>query len=531
MQILGREEWLWAIKASVLIVILTTVPYVVGYCCSTPERIFTGAFYDLSDYNSHLAKIQQGYRGSWQWKIPFTSEPHRGGLIHPFYLALGHLARSLNLNLALTYHLARFVGGVLALTLAYRFIAIFLEKVEWRRTAFLLASLGSGLGWLLKPLFPPNIFPIDFWLSDFYLFFSIMAFPHFSFSLSFMLIAWILLLRKGKGPGKGEALGAALSGLALALIHPYMPLILDLVPALFWSIEAVGKKSFPFRKFATLGLMLLFQAPYVLYCYFLFNHNPVFSGWISQNLTLSPPFYHYLLGSGIIGLLAGLGAFAPGIPFQKKAFPLLWATIALVLAYGPWNFQRRLTEGWTLAGGVLASWGWHKVLEPQLLKISIAGIKTFRFALIVLTSLSNLVLLSLAIYGIMTGYSDFFYPAEVVKAVDWLGAHCRPEEVTLSAYNMGNLIPARTGCSVFLGHEMETVDFVRKWNIVKAFFNHLSREERCAILEEHGINFVFYGPYERTLGILSPGELECVERVYEGEEVEIFRFCPRANLK
>lgn len=517
-----RGEWLWALKASALVVLLTTAPYVVGYLSSSSERVFTGAFYDLSDYNSHLAKMQQGYQGNWRWKLLFTSEPHEGGFVHPFYLAFGHLAQLLNLDLALVYHLARVAGGVLALTLAYGFIALFLEKAEWRRTAFFLASLGSGLGWLLKPLFPLGLLPIDFWLSDFYLFFSIMAFPHFSFSISFMLIAWILLLRREEGPRAGEILGAAISGLALTLIHPYMPLILNLVPALFWSIEAIERKAFPFRKFAALGLMILFQAPYVLYCYLLFTRNPVFSGWVSQNLTLSPPFHYYLLGSGIIGFLAILGVFALGVPFREKAFPLLWATLSLALAYGPWNFQRRLTEGWTLAGGILASLGWHKVLELRILNLSRA--KTFRFALIALTSISNLVLLSLAIYGMIIGHPDFFYPAGVVKAVDWLGAHCKLEEVTLSAYRTGNLIPARVGCKVFLGHEMETVDFVRKHGIVEAFFSHLGEEERCAILEKYGISFVFHGPYEKALGPLSPGELKCVEKVYEGEEVEIFRY-------
>lgn len=524
MQGVGRDEWLWTVTVSVFIVILTTVPYLAGYLFSTPERAFTGAVYNLIDYNSHLAKMQQGYLGSWRWKILFTSEPHEGKFINLFYLSLGHLARALRLDLVWTYHLARFMGGVLVLALAYRFIALFLEKKEWRRTAFLLASLGSGLGWLFLPLFPRDLYPIDFWLIDFYLFFSIMVFPHFSFSISFMLGAWLLLLRRGSEPGPLEALGAALSSMALTLIHPFMPLILNLVPALFWTLEAIAERHLPLRKFASLGLMLLFQIPYVLYCYLLFTRDPVFSGWTSQNITLSPPPHYYLVGAGLMGLLALPGIFAPGVPFKKKAFPLLWAILTLALAYGPWKFQRRLTLGWTLPGGILASWGWHSALEPFLPRALKGKARTLRFALVAFASISNLSLIALALLNLAKGHPDAYYPVEIVRAVDWLGVHSVPEEVTLSAYWTGNFIPARTGHRAFLGHDMETIDFARKLEIVQGFFGRFSGEEKCSLLEKYGISYIFFGPYEKAIGPLNASEIKCIELVYQEGGVEIFRY-------
>jgi hypothetical protein len=516
-----RREWLWAIRISAFVVALTTLPYLVGYLCTSSEKVFTGAFYDLSDYNSHLAKMQQGYQGSWRWKSLFTSEPHEGGFVNLFYLALGHLARVLHLGLATTYHLARILGGMLLLVLAYRFIAIFVGEREERRTAFLLASLGSGIGWLVQPFL--SVLAIDFWLSDFYLFFSIMAFPHFAFSISFLLLAWLLLLSDARGPKAREMVGAALCGLALTLIHPYMPLILDLVLAVFWGIKAIIEKRFPFREAIALGLMLLFQAPVVLYYYLLFTRNPVFSGWAAQNLTLSPPLPHYVVGAGLVGFLAILGATTLKVPILKKAFPLVWAILALVLAYGPWNFQRRLTEGWMLPGGILASWGWHRVLEPSFPPPLKRRTGTLRFALVATASISNLLLLSLAFQGAFTGHPDLFYPSEVIKAVDWLKTHSTPADITLSSYLTGNLIPARAGRKVFLGHEMETVDFARKQEIVQAFFSRMAEGERCAILEKHGITLIFFGPYERALGSLSPEGLECAEKIYQEDGVEIFR--------
>jgi hypothetical protein len=295
------------------------------------------------------------------------------------------------------------------------------------------------------------------------------------------------------------------------------------VLAVFWGIKAIIEKRFPFREAIALELMLLFQAPVVLYYYLLFTRNPVFSGWAAQNLTLSPPLPHYVVGAGLVGFLAVLGAITPKVPILKKAFPLVWAILALVLAYGPWNFQRRLTEGWMLPGGILASWGWHRVLEPSLPAPLKRRTGTLRFALVATASISNLLLLSLAFQGAFTGHPDLFYPSEVIKAVDWLKTHSTPADITLSSYLTGNLIPARAGRKVFLGHEMETIDFARKQEIVQAFFSRMADGERCAILEKHGITLIFFGPYERAIGPLSPEGLECAEKIYQEDGVEIFR--------
>jgi uncharacterized membrane protein len=51
----------------------------------------------------------------------------------------------------------------------------------------------------------------------------------------------------------------------------------------------------------------------------------------------------------------------------------------------------------------------------------------------------------------------------------------------------------------------------------------MAEGERCAILEKHGITLIFFGPYERALGPLSPEGLECAEKIYQEDGVEIFR--------
>ena len=58
-----RAEWIWAIAASILVLLLSSVPVIAGYIGQTPEQVFGGAVFDRLDYNVRLAGIQTGLRG------------------------------------------------------------------------------------------------------------------------------------------------------------------------------------------------------------------------------------------------------------------------------------------------------------------------------------------------------------------------------------------------------------------------------------------------------------------------------------
>ena len=49
----------------------------------------------MPDYDSHLAKMQQGLNGSWLYGLLFTAEPHQPILLQTFYVGLGHVARGI----------------------------------------------------------------------------------------------------------------------------------------------------------------------------------------------------------------------------------------------------------------------------------------------------------------------------------------------------------------------------------------------------------------------------------------------------
>ena len=143
-----RREWLWVAMAAGLIVAASTLPYLAGYLAQTPEWHFSGSLLDAVDYHSHLAKMWQGYRGAWRYRLLFTSEWHQGVFLQTFYVGLGHVARLAGLGLPLVYQLSRMTFGFLMLLAIYRFVSLFVPAIRTRRVAFLLASITSGLGWL-----------------------------------------------------------------------------------------------------------------------------------------------------------------------------------------------------------------------------------------------------------------------------------------------------------------------------------------------------------------------------------------------
>ncbi|MBI4769225.1 MAG: hypothetical protein HY784_02125 [Chloroflexi bacterium] len=135
--------------------LLTLLPYLQGFARQTAAWRFSGFVFGVEDGNSYIAKMLQGHAGAWLYRLPYSSEPQRGALIHPYYLLLGKLAvgpGALHGQLLALFQLARLGSGFVMLLATYRFLAEFLPAVGARRIGLLLAALGGGLGWLLALL-------------------------------------------------------------------------------------------------------------------------------------------------------------------------------------------------------------------------------------------------------------------------------------------------------------------------------------------------------------------------------------------
>ncbi len=526
----------WALTAALLVLALSSLPYLAGRLSQTADLRFGGAIYDRQDVAVHLASIRLGMRGEWAYQFLATPEPHPAAHVKGFYLALGHLARLMGLQPLSIYHLARWGFGLAALLEAYAFAAFLLRPVALRRLAFLFFALGSGLGWLqllLGWLPAPDLFPIDFWLVDAYGFFSLLTFPHFAAAFWLLLImvrAVAGFFDGGSGAMLGQGLAAAL---ALQWVQPFAPAIGDLALAGYVALGWVSERRIRWRD--ALGLMLLgaLQIPLLLYSLRVFSGHPLWRTFRDQNITLSPPPTSYLLGYGLLTPLALWGLWLALRRPRRRGWrlPAAWVLGAALMAYMPFSLQRRFTEGLIAPIAVLAAialgYGLLPWLRRRLRMAQTRWRKARNLGLALLVAAASLSSLYLAFGGSLLAsmhHPPLFDPVPLTEALDWLGEREQWRIPLFAAERTGLVALGQIGQRVYLAHVIETADYRAKQRLVADFFGDAMTDvDRRRLLADCGCRLLLYGPYERELGNWDPAGADILQQVYARDGVAIYR--------
>ncbi len=538
---ISRSEWIFASLLALAVLAITGVPYLTGWLASTPNRVFEGFVIDAEDSHSYLAKMQQGYQGEWQYRLPFTPEPHEGAYIYTFYLALGHLARLTGANLVAVYHAARLFFGFIFLLATYAFIAFFVPEIAGRRLAYVLACFSSGLGWLALALSGSfvvgGITPVDFWFIEMYGFFTVMISPHISLAWALLLATFGLALYYMETGNRLTIGGATASAVGMTVIHPFMLPVVAVVLAGYWLFTFFRQRT-GLARIPGLALVVLAPLPIVIYQQVTMVSNPIFAGWQAQNVNLSPPPWHYAIGYGIVLALAIPGGWWALRQTGRWPFLPLWLCIIAPLLYTPIIFtmlQRRVIEGAQVPLCILAAVGMRRYVLPPISHSRLAatlaarGYAPGRLAvlarnlLVGLTLPSTIILIMSASLAAAAGHHDMVHSADEIAAVDWLGTHSAPDDTILASYDVGGFIPARIGHRVFMGHWAETVDLANKEIAAKRFYGTAGDDERRALLRQYGIVFVFHGPRERALGDFDPAGVDYLALVFSQGDVDIYQ--------
>jgi uncharacterized membrane protein len=134
-----------------------------------------------------------------------------------------------------------------------------------------------------------------------------------------------------------------------------------------------------------------------------------------------------------------------------------------------------------------------------------------------------LILLAGPYLAISRGDYPFYLPTADLRAVDWLAEQVGETDIVLASYAMGNTIPTRAPCRVFVGHQFGSYRVAEKLALVERFYHEETAEEtRQGILEEYGVTWVYYGSIERKLGELSP-VVANLRTAYDRDGVTIYR--------
>ena len=531
--LISTREWRWAISWSVVVLVLSCVPYLVTVYATPEGWQFAGILVNPLDGNSYLAKMRQGFDGNWLFRLTYSPEPHQGAFIFTFYLALGHLAALAQLPLIIVFHLARLIAGFGLLVAAYRFIARVTSDPGERQLAFIFMLIASGLGWL-GVMF--GAFPIDLWIPEAFVPYSLFANPHFPLSMALMLVVIQNVVwppprtsdtLRPRPYSLGYALLTGLAAVALALILPFALLTVWAILVAYLGWFYVTYRRLPWRQIWLTLAVGLCPTPVILYMYWVSISNPVIAGWSAQNVTPAPNVLDFVLGYGLIGILAIIGAWMitrQGLPRNddKKRgewLVLLWAAVTIVLIYLPFDLQRRLINGLHIPISILAALGLRRWLPRMPLNVMYR--RQVTAALIALSAVGTLFVWILPVIGARQSPADspttalLYLRYDELSIMRWLRENTRSDDVILASPRLGMFVPGQTGARAFYGHPFETIEARQKQALTEAFFE----DDLEAVSPP--VDFIIYGPSEQLLG--QPQQLQNYPVVFSVGAVSVYK--------
>ena len=547
-----NHHWRWALGWSIAIVLLSCLPYLMATQMAPPGWQFAGILVNPYDGQSYLAKMRQGFDGQWLFHLTYTPEPHEGAFIFTFYLALGHLARLTGLPLIIVFHLARLIAGFILLLVSFRFINFVLADPHERRLAFILLATSSGLGWL-GAIF--GAFPIDLWVPEAFVPYSLFANPHFPLAMALMLLILqqatekITEERGEKGERREEQQGEGgkekgevffplpslfplLSSVLLALILPFAMLTVWAVLAVYlgWQFYIATRHNpnsfhLSFLPLSSLPSLLspLLSLPVIVYDYWVSATNPVLAAWSTQNVTLAPSALNFGLGYGLVGLLAVAGGWViirQRVKNKGEWLVLLWAITTLLLVYFPFfDLQRRLINGLHIPLCILAAVGLNRWLASNALRYNYR--RMFTNIVVTIGALGTLFVWTIPLLGFLHPPTEgqtsalFFVRGSESVAFNWLRENSTSNSVILASPRLGMFVPGQTGGRAFYGHPFETIDAKSKKEMVEAFYR--GELDTVAPLPD----WIIYGPSEKALG--QPKNLDEYPIVFSTQDITVYK--------
>jgi len=527
----------WVFGFSFVFLALTTLPYLLGYALSGENWRFTGFVFGVEDGNSYIAKMLSGSFGSWLFRSPYSATAQNGFLAFLPYLLLGKLAAGTAIHdqLVSLFHLFRLAAGFLCILATYDFLGLFLLDRGLRRLGLVLICVGGGLGWLLVAFGEGQwlgSLPLEFYSPETFGFLGFFGVPHLALGRAALL--WCLLIffkaSEEKQNGVKPALKIASLWLLAGLAQPLDALVIGYVISLHLLVGA-GRLVFHKSGNAPSGWQLwkgslkivltsaILPGIFVLYTGIAFIWDPYLSAWAEQNIIRSPHPLHYLLAFGLLipFAVSGQKRLAQRLPWLAATLSA-WVLSLPLLAYLPFNLQRRLPEGIWIASVVIAlgfflQKGGYGVDERR---------KSRRYAFLFFVP-STVILLAGGIMAVLNPGMPVFRPSEEVAAFEFLSGEAEPGSVVLAAYETSNALPAWAPLRVVIGHGPESANLAVLRPQVEGFYQvNTDDTDRRALLRDSHVRYVIWGPAEKRLGEWDPGAASYLKPIYSENNYVIF---------
>lgn len=497
---------------SICIIATLIIPYLIAGQIGGDDYVFGGFFINPLDGNSYLAKMYLGFSGEWMFRLPYTNHAGSSGYMFLFYIALGHIARILNISPLLVFHIARIIGAIVLMLSLYKFLLrVFQFDRQRTNHAYAIAIIGSGMGWFAALL---GQFTSDLWVAEAYPYLSMFVNPHFPLGLGLLLLFFERMLRVGANRGEEWLIFV---GLATAIVMPFLMVIAAIIGGIYAIYSWMRKQK---TGIVRLALFFLAGGPFMVYQYWVTLKDPYLKLWNVQNLTPAPAIWDFtvsflpLLVLAVIGLIRVVREKArdDGITFLA-----IWLAFGCALVYFPFNLQRRFMAGLFIPVVGLAIYYLFQIKKVRIRKLLF-------LALIIFIPFTNLLIIGSGLAGAQSHPEVLYLSADENHALMWIRESTDSNSTILCAPDFGIFVPARSGRQVIYGHPFETIDAENKKIEVMEFYQQPDREEVINWLFTNQVDYILAGPREQKLN--KDLLLDNFPIAYENETVKIYAVTP-----
>ncbi len=500
------SEWRFVGVFGLGLLVFTSLPYGYAYASAPAGWHFMGIMVNVPDHVQYFSWLQQ-FTTEWLARNTLTPEPNVPVFFNLLWLGLGRLSALTGLDYAAVFQGLRWVATAALLPVFYWFCAWYFESVPRRVGAFLVAVLGSGLGWMLVIIkyalgLADVPAPLLVYIVEPNTFLGILSTPHLIGAALYMLcFVWLL---RGEQTGQLRyAVGAGLLALFIGWQHTYDLILVWGIAGAYGALKWVRDGRFPLFLFKS-GLILgLLSCPPAFYSVALTSLDPVWRAVLAQfdNAGVFTPWpWELLILLGVPFGLALARAFQLN-PLRLKAWDdrtlfigaWFWANFALV--YIPTDYQIKMLNGWQLPIALLAVQFWVDTVWPRFQAAWPArqrwGTQAALAVLVALVLPTNGYLWAWRFLDLSRHTYPFYLQTADLAAMRWLATQAEPDSVVFGTLTLGQYVPALTGQRAYLAHWAQTVDYFTKVARVQTFFAPETPEaDRRAILDEFGARYV-----------------------------------------
>ena len=519
------EERKRVVYFGILVMLITIIPYLVGFSSQGSDWRYTGFVIGVEDGNSYIAKMLSGADGDWLFRSPYSVEDQKGVIAFLPYLLLGKLSSepAQHDQLVVLYHAFRLLSGFLVILASHDFIGLFITKKKFQWWTLFLVVLGGGLGWVLVFSNQKGFFgslPLDFISPESFGFLGILGFPHLCVARALLL--WGLVYYLNRSTGYLAGLFWLVMGLFQPLVTVIVWAIISIHLGLIILINKFGadkNRNFPIETqklyLKKAAQAVLVSSPIVIYTAVVFLSDAYLIGWNKQNILPSPHFLHYIIAYGIFFPFTILGLRKLFEVQPVKGLLLIgWVTILPILIYAPIATQRRLVEGiWVVIVIGFLGFFQNRTEFPVYAKL-----------LSLLALPTTLLLVTGSITSVLNPAKPLFIPVGDVAAYQALASRADKNAVVLSSFETGNNLPAWVPVQVVMGHGPETINLYQIKSEVDDFFNSNPQHSECRdFFKENNIEYLFWGPSEANTWSWDPDTSGCLTKIYNQDNYSLYQ--------